>query len=175
MNTYLATYLTPAIVLVSSCVIVAIVIGWVLVRSTLSNTKRILLLGSGLLAIVGCAAIVTCVLFRTNPSFADTFRIYGYTKLAPAGDPFTFSEGEFHPTLTMRDVVKINGEVRFGTHPNPDYPTLVALFAPGKYIEADMIDNVLTIPATPDGSLPRVINTSLWWAFTKNIRNVVSE
>ncbi len=174
MDTHLGVYILPFVIVLAGVVAVGVGCTWVIIKTAGNLWKRLVLGVGGVLAMLGVATVLIMAMFHFNPSFADTFRIYAYTKLAMSKDPFLFADQEFHPVLMMRDVANKDGKITQISHPNPNYPTLVAMFASGKYIEADMIDDVFTIPRTPAGSLPRVIDTSLWWALTTNIHNLVS-
>ena len=122
----------------------------------------------------GFAIILVGFYYHLSPTFASTFRFYAYTALAPKDDPFQVSEGDYRPILMLRDVTKKNGEVSLLYHPNPDYPTLVSIFTQGKFIEANLYNDILSIPNTEAGSLPRVTKTSLWWALTKDLGSQIS-
>ncbi len=174
MTAQLGTNYLPLAVGLPILALAAIGIGWMIKKNIAATWKRIVMAVVGIFALFGLAAVLLIASFHANISFADTFRIYAYTALAPSGDPFQFAREEFHPVLMMRDVANVDGTVTQISHPNPDYPTLIAIFAPGKYIEADMKDDAFTIPSIEAGSLPRVIKTSLWWALTSNIHNLVS-
>lgn len=172
MDPYLATNTVFLYVLLPVFVIVAVLIGWLVVKAQVKPWRKTLLALGGLFAIVGFAVVTLCVYFHSSTSFANTFRYYAYSALAPAGDPFE-KPNVSQSTLALLGVANQNGSVHLQRLPNPDYPIIITLFTPGKFTEADLMGDVLTIPTREAGSLPRVTQTSLWWALTKNLQSVV--
>jgi heme A synthase len=172
MDAHLATNTTFLYVLLPVFVFVAALIGWLVVRAKVKYWQKTLLALGSVFAFVGFAVIALCVYFYSSTSFANTFRYYAYTALAPVSDPFKKPNAS-QTTLALLGVANQNGNVQLQRHPNPGYPLIVTLFTPGKFTEADLMGDVLTIPAREAGSLPRVTHTSLWWALTKNLQSVV--
>ncbi len=146
--------------------IVAALIIWFVARTKVSAGKKLALCALGIFAFVGFSVLTLCVYYHVNDHFAATFKYYAYSALAPdSRSPF---DGEDHDqsVLMIRVVRTENGEVSVLEHPNPYAPTLVELFLSGKFVTADMFNNVLTLP---DDDLDREVPTSLWWALTKDI------
>ncbi len=174
MDTHLGTNSIPMFVLLPILLIIAVGMGWMIVRAHVALWKRIALIVGGLFALFGMAVFMVTVYYKVSPNFASTFRFYAYTALAPAGDPFQTPNKDYRQALILREVVNKDGVISFLNPPNPSYPAMVAIFAPGKYIEADLTGDTLTIPPPPQDSLGRVTKTSLWWALTKDLTNIVS-
>ena len=161
-------------ILLPILIIAALAIIWLIAKARLSLWRRIAFVAGGLFALFGFAVAFLIVYYQISPIFADTFRFYAYSALAPAGDPFQKSENGYQTVIMMREVSHQDGRVSLLYHPNPEWPTIVYLFTPGKFITADLKNDTLTIPAVETGSLPMVIPTSLWWALTRNIHSQVS-
>lgn len=174
MEAQLTTNPIPLFILLPILIIVAVGTGWLIVKTRINLWKRLVLAVGGIFALFGFAILLFVVYYHVSHTFAGTFKFYAYSALAPDGDPFEKSNVDSQPVIMMRDVASSDGAVRLLYHPNPESPIIVYLFTQGKYITADLQDDALTIPDTKPGSLPRVINTSLWWALTKNIYNETS-
>ncbi len=153
-------------------IIVAAGIIWFVVKTRATPLKRTGLAVGALFTFVGFAVVLFSIYYQFDKVFATSFQFYSYAALAPKGDPFLEHDGYTGRILMVRDVLHKDGQVVILNHPNPDYPTEVALYTPGKYIQAQVKDNIVTIPADTSTSLPRVIRTSLWWALTKDIFKV---
>lgn len=173
METHLVTNWIPLGVLLPILIIVSAGIVWLIAKANVVLWKRATLSVGGFFAIFGFAIALFIVYYHISTVFSDTFKFYAYSTFAPAGDPFEKLNSN-QRVVMMREVANNDGEVSLLYHPNPEVATVVYLFTPGKYITADLKDDVLTIPEVDADDLPRVINTSLWWALTKNIYNVVS-
>jgi hypothetical protein len=154
--------------------IAAAAIFWFVVKIKVTPWKRVAMAVVSIFAFIGFAVVMLGVYYHVNKQFAGSFKFYAYSAFAPdQRDPFA-EHNTAQSVLMMREVGYSDGEVRMLYHPNPDYPTLVYLFVPGKFITADLKDNVLTIPEVDADSSPRVEPTSLWWALTKNLYSLVS-
>lgn len=174
MEAELGNNLIPLLGLLPVWVIVAAVIGWMVLKMGTSLWRRVMLVGGGVLALLGLAVLLVGVYYQVSPEFADTFKFYAYSALAPGGDPFK-DTGNTQTVLIAAEVQVADGSVQLYRHPDPESPTIVTVFVPNRFIGVDLKGDTLTIPATEAGSLPRSIDTSLWWALTKNINSVVSE
>lgn len=174
MSTYLGTNTFFLSVLLPVFILALVGIVWLVVRAHVTPWKKIGLAIGGLFALLGFYGAVLCVYYKTNANFAGTFRFYAYSALAPAGNPFETPNNDYRQALVLREVVNKDGVISFLKHPNPNYPTTVAVFAPGKFIEADLNNDTLTVPPPPQDSTGVVTHTSLWWALTKNLSNLIS-
>ena len=142
------------------------------VRVQVTPWKRVAIAAGSIFAFIGFMVVVLGVYYRVNSTFASSFKFYAYSALAPdRRDPFVEHASD-QSILMLRGVGYSDGEVRLLYHPNPDYPTLVYLFTPGKFITADLKNDVLTIPEVTNGNSSRVEHTSLWWALTKNLYRI---
>jgi hypothetical protein len=168
MESQLGTNMMTWYVIFPILVIAAAAIVWFVVKMQVAPCKRVAIVAISLFAFIGFAVVVLGVYYQINKPFAGSFKFYAYSTLAPdQRDPFTEHNTE-QSVLMMRAVGYGDGEVRTLYHQNPDYPTLVYLFVPGKFITADLLNDVLTIPEVDADSFPRVEHTSLWWALTKD-------
>lgn len=143
-------------------------ITWFIFKLNASRWRRVGATAIGVFAFIGFSVVVLGVYFQTNKTFASSFRFYGYSALAEA-DPFNTENGELSPTLMRWGVRNEDGAYKLYYHPNPEAPTESLIFAPGKYIMAQLKDDVLTIPKDIPNSEPRITHTSLWWALTKDL------
>lgn len=164
----------PLFVLFPIVIIAIVVITWFVAKAHVTAWKRVILSIGGIFSIFGFVVTLFVLYYQLSPTFAGTFRFYAYTVFAPEGDPFEMQEEGYQPALMLRGVANTGGEVTLLNHPDPEFPTIVYLFTPGKFITTDLQDDVLSIPITQPGSLPRVISTSLWWALSKDIFSEVS-
>lgn len=152
----------PILLIVASCVI------WFVVKLRVTLWKRVAFAVGSLFALIGFAVVVLGVYYQASTTFASSLKFYTYSTFAPdKRDPFETHSSD-QPVLMMRDVGYSNGEVRLLHHPNPEVATIVYLFTPGKFITADLKNDVLTIPEVQIGNSPRIEHTSLWWALTKD-------
>lgn len=174
MNTYLGTNTFFLYILLPIFILALAGVAWLVMRVRVTAWKKVGLTVCGLFALLGFYGTVLCIYYKTSPTFAGTFRFYAYSALAPAADPFETPNNDYRQALVLREVVNKNGVISFLKHPNPDYPTIVTVFAPGKFIEADLNGDTLIIPTPPQDSLGVVTKTSLWWAMTKDLTNIVS-
>ncbi len=173
METHLGTNLITWLVVFPILVIAAAGLVWHLLKTNWSSAKKIIMIAVGFFAYIGFSVIVLCVYYHLSPSFATTFRFYTYSTMAPKADPFLKSDGYAGNVLMMREVFKNDGRITLLTHPNLESPIEVSIFTPGRYIQGQLLNDVLTIPQDSEGSLPRIMKTSLWWALTKNLYTVV--
>lgn len=164
----------PLLVLLPIVIIVAVLIVWFISRTQISRWMRVVLGVGGFFALFGFTVALLAVYYQLSSTFAGTFRFYAYSAFAPEGDPFAMQGEGYQSALMLRGVANTNGEITLLNHLNSEFPTIVYVFTPGKFITADLQDDVLTIPATEPGALPRVIATSLWWALTKDLSSEVS-
>ncbi len=149
-------------------VIAATGITWLIFKLNVSPWKRVGVTAIGVFAFIGFAVVLLGVYFQTNKVFASSFRFYGYSALAEA-NPFDAENGDLEPALMRWGVFNEDGTFKLYYHPNPEAPTESLIFAPGKYILAQLEDGVLTIPQDVPNSEPRITHTSLWWALTKDL------
>jgi hypothetical protein len=159
-NTFFLYVLLPIFVLTIAGMV------WFIVKTQTTVWKKVALSVGGLFALVGFISTILCVYYKTSPTFAGTFRFYAYSALAPAGDPFQTPNNNYRQALVLREVVNKDGIISFLKHPNPNYPSYVYLFAPGKFTYTELRDDMLTVPAAPQ---PNTTHTSLWWALTKDL------
>jgi hypothetical protein len=174
METHLGTNPIPLFVLLPIWVVAAASIVWTILKTQVKLWRRLALAGGGLLALFGFAVLLVGFYYKISPTFANTFRFYVYSALAPnKRDPFN-NQNSNQSVIMMRSVGYSHGELRLQYNPNPDYPTIVYLFTPGKIITADLKNDTLTVPTKESGSMPRILHSSLWWALTQSINNEVS-
>jgi hypothetical protein len=169
METHLGTNLVTWLAIFPVLIIVAVGIIWYLLKARGSPVKRIALIAGGIFAFIGFTVILLGVYYHLNPTFAIAFQFYTYSNLAPKADPFLQSDGYAGNILMMREVLNNDGRITLLSHPNQESPIEVSIFTPGRYIQGQLLNDVLTIPQDSEGSLPRVMKTSLWWALTKDL------
>ena len=172
MEPHLGTNLITWLVIFPVLVIVAVGIIWYLTKIKGPLVKRVAIITGGFFAFIGFTVILLGVYYHLNPAFASTFKFYAYSTLAPDGDPFQVSEGDYNPVLIRHEVHKEDGQIKFLSNLKPDLPYYVFLFTSGKYIYTKIDNGVLTIPTDTPGSEPSVTETSLWWALTKDLYRV---
>jgi len=168
---------TTYYVILPLLIILAALIIWLVVKIKVSVGKKVALSFMGLLAFLGFAMITLWVYYLVDDSFAGTFKFYAYSALAPGEDPFLQSDGYNSQVLAMTEVYVKDGNVRIPeslSFQEEDYGWY--LFLPGRWMTAGQIDRVL-IPREegPYFSGPSVVETSLWWALTKDIYTGVSD
>ncbi|MDZ7798874.1 MAG: hypothetical protein U5L76_04660 [Patescibacteria group bacterium] len=173
MESHLGTNLITWLVIFPVLLIVAGVIIWYLTKIKGSLVKKVTMIMAGFFAFIGFAVILLGVYYHLNPAFASGFKFYTYSTLAPEGNPFEISEGDYTPVLIQNEVYKEDGQIKFLSNLKPDLPYYVALFSSGKYIYTKVDNGVLTIPADTPGLEPSVTKTSLWWALTKDLYKYV--
>lgn len=174
MESHLGTNWIPLAVLFPIVLLTVIGMGWLIAKLQIEKWKRITLGIVGFFAAFGFTVLLLTVYYHSSTEFSDTFRFYAYTALAPEGNPFDGASGNYQPLVMMRDVSAKNGDVEILTSPNPESGTFLYAFVPGKYMYVSLQDNILTIPDFGEGSEPPVIETSLWWALSKNIHELVA-
>ncbi|USN53693.1 MAG: hypothetical protein H6760_00795 [Candidatus Nomurabacteria bacterium] len=150
-------------------ILAAVGIIWMIAKMKLSPMKRAGMIVGGIFTFIGFSVVVLGVYYQLSMHFSGTFQIYAYSNFAPNNDPFNEVVGSDGRLLTMQGVKQEDGKVFFVKHPDPDYPTGLFVFTPGKMIVAEEKDNQITIPEDVPGSLSNVTKTSLWWALTKDI------
>lgn len=174
MEPHVGTNWIPLLVLLPIILIVAIGIGWLVAKTKVEKWKRISFGVVGIFAVFGFAVAIITVYYNMSWQFANTFNFYAYSALAPGNNPFQDTINEAEPVLMIRDVWTGDRAGEFANVPNPDFASIVYVFVPGKYITANYFQNEkLTIPEVPAGSMPAVTETSLWWAFFRNIHEAV--
>lgn len=172
METHLGTNLITWIVIFPILTIAVVGLVWYILKTNGPPAKKMAMIAVGFFAFVGFSVIVLCIYYHSSPSFATTFRFYAYSTLAPKADPFLQSNGHAGDVLIMREVRNEDGRITLINHPNPESPIEISIFTPGKYIQGQLLNDVLTIPQDTNDSLPRIMKTSLWWALTKNIYSI---
>lgn len=146
-------------------IIAALIILFVVKMKTTAWKRTVIAIG-GLFAFIGLTVVIFSVYYHTSTVFSNTFKFYALSTFSISeNDPFT-ATNNYQSVIMTRGLQNDNGEVKLASHPNPYAPTPTYLFVSGKFIIADLFNDVLTIP---DDDLKRVEQTSLWWALTKNI------
>lgn len=173
MEPHLGANWIPLLVLLPLTLIVAIGIGWLIAKTKIEKWKRVTFSVVGIFAVFGFAVTIVTVYYNMSWQFANTFNYYAYSALAPGNDPFQDTTNEAEPVLMIQDVWTGDKAGEIINNPSPDFASIVYLFVPGKYITAHLQDEKLTIPDVPEGSMPAVAETSLWWALSKNIHKEV--
>lgn len=148
------------------------VIIWFIIKMKVTRSQRIGIAVVGAFAFFGFFFVSLMVYYHTNTTFAQSFKFYGYAALAPDSSPFSKPDGYTGRVLMTREVLKQGNQITLLNHPNPTSPTEVAVFAHGKYIQAQLMDTKLSVPKDTPGSLPRVVNISLFWALTKSLLRI---
>jgi len=174
MESHLGTNLITWLVIFPVLIIVAGVIIWYLTKIKGSLLKKVTMIIAGFFAFIGFAVVLLGVYYHLNPAFAAGFKFYAYSNLAPKGNPFEISEGNYAPILIQNAVYKEDGKIKLFSGLRPDLPYYVSLFTSGKYVYTKIDDGVLNIPPDTPDSEPSIINTSLWWALTKNLYESIS-
>jgi len=169
MESHLGTNLMTWLVIFPVLIIVAGVIIWYLTKIKGSLLKKVTMIIAGFFAFIGFAVVLLGVYYHLNPAFAAGFKFYAYSNLAPEGNPFEISEGNYAPILIQNAVYKEDGQIKLFSGLRPDLPFYVFLFTSGKFINTKINNDVLTIPQDTPDSEPSVINTSLWWALTRDL------
>jgi len=169
MESHLGTNLITWLVIFPVLLIVAGLIIWYLTKLKGSLVKKVAMIMAGFFAFIGFAVVLLGVYYHLNPAFAFGFKFYAYSNLAPEGNPFEISEGEYTPILAQNVVYKEDGQIKLFSGLRPDLPYYLFLFTSGKYINTKINNNILTIPPNTPDSEPSVINTSLWWALTRDL------
>lgn len=172
MNAEFGTNWIPLVVLLPLTLIIAIGIGWLVVKLKIEKWKKITLGVAGLFAVFGFAVAVITVYYQVSPSFAYTFKFYTHTVFALGEDPFETTDNPAEAVIMQMDVWTGDKAGELVEIPTPDGELVTYLFVPGKFIEAHLKDEKLTIPEKEEGDLPAVTETSLWWALSKNIQKV---
>ncbi len=172
MGAQLGSNIVTWFVIFPLLIIIAVGIVWFIVKLQATPWKRTGIAVASLFAFVGFAAVLLGLYYHVNSTFAESFKFYGYSALAPKGNPFQESDGYTGRILMTREVLKKDRQVNLLNHPNPASPTEVSMFTPGQYIQAQIQDAIVAIPTDTSASLPRVIKTSLWWALTKDLSKI---
>ncbi|MFA6098046.1 MAG: hypothetical protein WCV50_04575 [Patescibacteria group bacterium] len=172
MESQFGTNTTTFYIILPILVIAAVAIVWFVLKLKMTPWQRVAITVGSLFAFLGFAVVVLGVYYQVNEPFASSFKFYAFTAFAPdQRDPFT-EHSETQSVLMMRTVGFSDGEVRTQYHPNPYAPTITYLFVPGKFITANLQDNVLTYFINKEEA---VENTSLWWALTKDMQTMTSD
>ncbi|MFH0952364.1 MAG: hypothetical protein V1838_04215 [Patescibacteria group bacterium] len=173
MESHLGTNLITWLVIFPVLIVAVSLIIWYLAKIKVSLVKRVTMIMAGFFAFVGFAVVLLGVYYHLNPAFAAGFKFYAYSTLAPEGNPFKISEGDYTSVLVQNVVYKEDGQIKLFSGLKRDFPYYLFLFTSGKYINTKIDDGVLTIPADTPGSEPSVTNTSLWCALTKDLYKYV--
>ncbi len=169
METALGTNLITWLVIFPILAIVAVVIIWSIAKMGGAFKKKIAMIVAGLFAFAGFALVLIGIYFRLNPTFANTFRFYAYSALAPNDNPFQVSKGNYTPIVMRTEVYNDNGQIKFLSQLRPDIPSYITVFTSGRYINTKVNSGVLTVSPDLPGSERQTTKTSLWWALTKDL------
>ncbi len=170
MESQFGTNTTTWYVIFPILAIIAALIILFVVKIKTTAWKRTAIAVGGLFAFIGFTVVVFGVYYQTSTVFSNTFKYYALSAFSISeNDPFT-ATNNFQSVIMMREVQNDKGEVKLFSLPNPYAPTTTTLFVRGKFITANLQNNVLTYLENEETA---VENTSLWWALTKNIYTAV--
>lgn len=151
-------------------VIIAIIIILFVVKIKTTVWKQTAIAIGGLFAFIGLTVVIFGVYYNTSTVFSNTFKYYALSAFSISeDDPFT-ATNNYQSVIMTRGMQNDNGEVKIASHPNPYAPTPTILFVRGKFIDASIQNDTLTYLEDEESA---VEETSLWWALTKNIFEVV--
>ncbi len=145
---------------------------WFIIKMKTTFWKKFTLLVISFFAFFGFIFMVLTVYYQFNEPFAGMFKFYAYSKLTPGSDPFgeaNEDEGSIIRVLGVTEVSKEGGQVIL-----PNLSDILGydyggyLFTPGKWQTVKVDDNVMTLLDLDSNGKPDIINTSLWWALTKD-------
>ncbi len=150
--------------------IIAVIIILFVVKMKTTVWRRTAIAIGGLFAFVGVTVVVLGVYYQMSTVFSYTFKYYALSTFSISEDnPFT-ATNNYQSVIMTRGLQNDNGEVKIASHPNPYAPTPTILFVQGKFIDASIQNDTLTYLEDEESA---VEETSLWWALTKNIFEVV--
>lgn len=172
MDPQFDTNMTTWYVIIPILIIGLAVLIWFILRIKTTILKRVTLIIISSFALLGFTTTTLAVYYQFNEPFAAMFKFYAYSKLAPDDDPFVQAndyEGKIIKVLGVTEVYKEDGQIRL---PNLDsyfdFDYAGYLFTRGKWQTVKVDDHIMTVQdADNDGQLD-IINTSLWWALTKD-------
>ncbi len=172
MDPQFNTNMTTWYVIIPILVVGLALLIWFIVKMKTSVRKRILLLVVSAFAFFGFTISVLTVYYHLNDPFAAMFRFYAYSKLAPDKDPFTNTDIPDKSVIRMLFVTegyREDGHVHISNlSPYFDYDYAGYLFTPGKWQWIQMDNDILTIQDSDKNGQPDIIDTSLWWALSKD-------
>lgn len=179
MDTQLGSNIITWIVIFPILAIVATAVIWFVIKINASSRTRIGLIVMGVFAFFGFSITVLGIYYHTNDPFSAGLKAYAYTALAPDyakssynpenHDPFNLPENGYGSVLMAVEVAKQDGILRIPRNPSSGSTINGQLFTPGEWttVNIDLDDFSITRSTAPE-----TIQTSFWWALTKDIYNL---
>ncbi len=177
MDLQLGTNVTTYYIIFPLLIIIAALIVWLVTKIKVSIGKKVALVLLGILAFAGSVTMTLWIYYQVDDHFSGTFNLYAYSALAPGADPFLQSDGYYGPVLAMSEAQVRNGEVRWLESPDSSsIDHAWQLFLPGRWVTVGESNRVLaTREGDPFFPGPHEVQTTLWWALTKDIYTGVGD